>query len=199
VITDDAVVLGLLAATLGVVFGTARSERPALKAFYRVVPPLLVCYFVPALYNSFGLVDGERSQLYFVASRYLLPATLVLLTLPTDMPAVIRLGPKALVLFLAGTVSVILGGPLAILIVGLFSPETVCDLGDQGGQRVADRVGESREAEADADDQHEVRERRDPCVGAFELLHVLAQRRDGGRVRTGRSGWVRSGWRFTPW
>ena len=124
-ITSDAVVLGLLAATLGVVFHTSRSDHRRLKAFYRVVPPLLVCYFVPALYNTFGLVDGERSQLYFVSSRYLLPATLVLLTLPTDIPAIIRLGPKALILFFTGTISVVLGGPLAMVIVGLFSPETV--------------------------------------------------------------------------
>ena len=124
-ITSDAVVLGLLAATLGVVFHTSRSDHRRLKAFYRVVPPLLVCYFVPALYNTFGLVDGERSQLYFVSSRYLLPATLVLLTLPTDVPAIIRLGPKALILFFTGTISVVLGGPLAMVIVRLFSPETV--------------------------------------------------------------------------
>src|SRR3970040_1704541 len=123
-ITNDAVVLGLLAATLGVVFATSQSPRPSLKSFYRVVPPLLVCYFVPALYNTFGIVDGERSQLYFVSSRYLLPATLVLLTLPTDIPAILRLGPKALILFMAGTISVVLGGPVAILIVRTFSPAT---------------------------------------------------------------------------
>ena len=124
-ITNDAVILGLLAATLGVIFGTSRSEHPALRRFYRYVPVLLLCYFVPALYNTFGLVDGAGSQLYFVASRYLLPATLVLLTIATDIPGVLRLGPKALVLFLAGTVSVVLGGPLALLIVGTISPETV--------------------------------------------------------------------------
>jgi uncharacterized membrane protein len=125
VITDDAVILGLLAATLGLVFATSRSDHPALKQFYRYVPVLLVCYFVPALYNTFGLVDGERSQLYFVASRYLLPATLVLLTIATDIPAIVRLGPKALVLFFTGTTSIIAGGPLAMLIVGTFSADTV--------------------------------------------------------------------------
>jgi uncharacterized membrane protein len=41
----------------------------------------VLCYFLPALYNTFGLIDGEHSNLYFIASRYLLPATLVLLTL----------------------------------------------------------------------------------------------------------------------
>jgi uncharacterized membrane protein len=124
-ITDDAVVLGLLAATLGVVFWTARSTHPALASFYRYVPALLLCYFVPALYNTFGWIDGERSQLYFVSSRYLLPATLVLLTIAIDIPAIVGLGPKALALFLTGTVGVVLGGPVALLIVGAISPETV--------------------------------------------------------------------------
>ena len=124
-ITNDAVTLGLLAGTLGVVFWTSRSEHPAFKAFYRVVPVLLLCYFLPAVYNTIGLVDGERSQLYFVSSRYLLPATLVLLTIATDIPAIIRLGPKALVLFFTGTVTVIIGGPIAMLIVGLFDPSII--------------------------------------------------------------------------
>jgi uncharacterized membrane protein len=124
-ITDDAVVLGLLAATLGAVFWTASSPRPALRRFYRYVPALLLCYFIPALYNTFDLIDGERSQLYFVSSRYLLPTTLVLLTLSIDIPAILRLGPKALALFLTGTVGVVAGGPLALLIVGSFSPESV--------------------------------------------------------------------------
>jgi uncharacterized membrane protein len=124
-ITDDAVVLGLLAATLGVVFWTSESSRPALQRFYKVVPALLLCYFIPALYNTFGIIDGERSQLYFVSSRFLLPATLVLLTVAIDIPGVLRLGPKALALFATGTVGVIAGGPIAVLLVGAFSPQTV--------------------------------------------------------------------------
>jgi uncharacterized membrane protein len=124
-ITDDAVVFGLLAATLGAVFWTERSAHPFWRGFYKYVPALLICYFVPALYNTFGLIDGEQSRLYFVSSRYLLPATLVLLTLAIDIPAILRLGPKALALFLTGTAGVILGGPLAMLIVGAASPETV--------------------------------------------------------------------------
>lgn len=124
-VTNDAVVLGLLAATLGAVFWSSNSPHPALRAFYRYVPALLLCYFVPALFNTFGLIDGEHSRLYFVSSRYLLPATLVLLTLSIDIPAILKLGPKALTLFLTGTVGVIIGGPLAILIVGSVSPETV--------------------------------------------------------------------------
>ena len=35
------------------------------------------------------------------------------------------MGPKALIMFLAGTIGIVLGGPLAMLIVGTISPETV--------------------------------------------------------------------------
>jgi uncharacterized membrane protein len=127
VIHNDAVILGLLAATLGAIFWTTRSTRPFWQRFYKYVPALLLCYFVPALYNTFGLIDGEHSSLYFISSRYLLPATLVLLTLATDLPATLRLGPKALLLFITGTVGVVLGGPVAILIWKAISPETVDD------------------------------------------------------------------------
>ena len=86
---------------------------------------LLLCYFLPSLLTLFGLVDPEESNLYFVASRYLLPASLVLLTLSIDLREILKLGPKAIVMFLTGTLGVILGGPLAILIVGTFHPELV--------------------------------------------------------------------------
>lgn len=128
-ITNDAAVLGLLAATLGVIFWTGQSEHPALRKFYKYVPALLLCYFLPSLYNTFGIIDGEQSRLYAVMSRYLLPATLVLLTLSIDLKAILRLGPKALILFLTGTTGVVLGGPLAILLVSLVSPETVGGVG----------------------------------------------------------------------
>ena len=98
-IKNDAVILGLLLATLGGIFWTTQLTQPFWQRFYRYVPALLLCYFVPALYNTFGLIDGEHSSLYFVSSRYLLPAILVLLTLATDLPATLRLGPKALALF----------------------------------------------------------------------------------------------------
>ena len=124
-ITNDAVVLGLLAATLGVIFYTVQSDRPFFKRFYTYVPAILLCYFNPSLYNSFGLISGEQSRLYFIASRYLLPAVLVLLTLSIDFPAIVRLGPKALAMFLTGTAGIILGGPIAVLVVSLVSPETV--------------------------------------------------------------------------
>lgn len=122
-LTNDAAVLGLLALILGFVFYTSHSSSPGWQRFYRYVPSILLCYFIPSLFNSFGIIDGEHSQLYKVSSSYLLPACLVLLTLSVDFKAILALGPKALILFLTGTVGVVIGGPIALLLVGSIFPE----------------------------------------------------------------------------
>lgn len=122
-ITNDAVVLGLLAAILGGVFWASSLDHPWAKKFFAVVPALLLCYFLPSLLTTFGVVDPETSRLYFIASRFLLPAALVLLTVSADLPAVIGLGPKALIMFFTGTVGVMIGGPVTLLLTSWIAPE----------------------------------------------------------------------------
>ncbi|SDK22900.1 DUF819 domain-containing protein [Microbulbifer yueqingensis] len=122
-ITNDAIILGMLAAILGFVFYTAGSEHRFWKRFYRFVPALLLCYFLPSLLTTFGIIDAEASQLYYVASRYLLPASLVLLTLSIDLKGIISLGPKALIMFLTGTLGIVIGGPLALIIMSAIDPD----------------------------------------------------------------------------
>lgn len=123
--TNDAVILGILMLILAVIFVTSASNNPSWKKFYTFVPALLLCYFVPSLLNTFGLIDAEASNLYFVASRYLLPASLVLLCLSIDIKGILKLGPKAIIMFLAGTLGIILGGPISILVLSFFSPDLV--------------------------------------------------------------------------
>ena len=123
--TNDAVVIGILASLLALIFVTSKSELTVFRKFYTYVPPLLLCYFLPALLNSFGLFSGEISNLYHVASRYLLPASLVLLTLSIDLDGVRKLGSKSVIMFLTGTIGIVIGGPLAVLIISTFAPEIV--------------------------------------------------------------------------
>ena len=47
------------------------------------------------------------------------------MTLSIDLKAIANLGSKALIMFLTGSVGIIIGGPIAILIVSIFSPESV--------------------------------------------------------------------------
>lgn len=141
-LTDDVTVFGLLMLILGFVFYTSEKISGFWSKFYKIVPSLLVAYMLPALFTSFGVIapkwttiaeDGEllthTSKLYYVASRYLLPGALVLLTLSVNLKAIFKLGYKALLMFFAGAFGIIIGGPLAILIVATVSPETVGGVG----------------------------------------------------------------------
>jgi len=65
----------------------------------------------------------KHSNLYFVASRYLLPASLVLLCISIDFKGIINLGPKALIMFFAATLGVVIGGPIALFTVLYLAPE----------------------------------------------------------------------------
>ncbi|MCG8697107.1 MAG: DUF819 family protein [Bacteroidales bacterium] len=123
--TNDAVVLGLLMLILAFVFVTSSAKNGFWKKFYTYIPALLLCYFIPSIFNSLGIINGEASKLYFVSSRYLLPCCLVLLTLSIDLPEILRLGIKPVLVFLSGTVGIVIGGPMAILIVSAFSPDLV--------------------------------------------------------------------------
>ena len=121
-ITNDAVVFGILISIISLVFITSNSQNKICKKFYKFVPSLLLCYFVPSIFNTLGIISGELSNLYFVASRYLLPASLVLLTISIDLPQILKLGPKALIMFLTGTFGIIFGGPISILLVSYIAP-----------------------------------------------------------------------------
>ncbi len=129
-ITNDAVIMGLLALILGAVFYTHNHPAPFWRKFYGIVPAILLCYFLPALLSSFNIIDTHESKIYFVASRYLLPAALVLLCLNIDLRGILNLGPKALILFLTGTAGVVIGGPIAFLIVAWLMPDMLGSLGE---------------------------------------------------------------------
>tara|TARA_B100001996_G_scaffold382785_1_gene375688 strand:- start:1845 stop:3089 length:1245 start_codon:yes stop_codon:yes gene_type:complete len=124
-ITNDAVVLGFLICIIAVVFITSNSENLFWKKFYKFVPSLLLCYFIPSFLNSLGIISGEDSNLYFVASRYLLPTSLVLMTISINLYEIKKLGPKAIIMFITGTVGIIIGGPIAIFIISFFEPNSM--------------------------------------------------------------------------
>ena len=132
-IKNDAIVFGILMGILSFVFVTSSSNHPNWKIFYKYFPALLLCYFIPSVLNSLGIISGKDSNLYFVASRYLLPASLVLLTISVDLPAIKRLGSKAVIMFFTGTIGIVLGGPLSILLASMISPDLV---GGQGPEAV---------------------------------------------------------------
>jgi uncharacterized membrane protein len=125
-ITNDIVVFGLIAATLALVFWTSTGPTRWLKKFYSVVPALLLCYLIPGIYNTVGLIDGANTKLYNpVARDVLLPAALVLLTLSIDLKGVLRLGPKMLAMYVVASLSIMFGAVVAFKLMGWIHPQTV--------------------------------------------------------------------------
>lgn len=168
-ITNDAVVFGLLIGLLLLIFKA--TEMPQFKKLFSIIPALLLCYFLPSVFSTLGVISPKwidvtqaisylsvngydltgvttftalkkfaltheisesvlepfigKSHLYFVASRYLLPASLILLTLSINLKEVFKLGPKALIMFFTGTIGVVIGGPLAILLFSYLAPDVV--------------------------------------------------------------------------
>lgn len=167
--TNNAIIFGLLAAVLALVFYTEGLKTPFWTKFYRIVPGLLLCYFLPALlYWPLGLIAPEwydndllealrqlghnppsglsfekmtawlevnqidpavyegfkkEAAAYSVATNYFLPASLLLFCLSLDLKGIIGLGPKALIMFLTGTLGVVLGGPIALWTVYNLFPD----------------------------------------------------------------------------
>jgi len=130
-ITNDATVFGVLSLILGFVFYTSNSQHPVWKKFYQFIPALLMCYLLPSLLNTFGIVSAELSQVDEVAKYYLLPACLVLLTLSIDIKAIMSLGNKAIIMFLTGTVGVVIGGPIALIATAAVWPELLSVTGPE--------------------------------------------------------------------
>ena len=141
-ITNDTIVFGLLMLAIAFIFYTESKTSGFWFKFYKIVPGLFMAYMLPAVFTTLGwiapdweritdtgAVVQERSNLYYVASRYLLPAALVLMTLSIDLKAVFNLGWKALIMFFTGTIGIIIGGPIAILLIAMISPETVGGIG----------------------------------------------------------------------
>ncbi len=137
-ITNDAVVFGLLMAILGFVFFTSSRKSGPWSRFYKVIPALLMCYLLPSVLSTAGIIApkwetvnaaGEvvkhKSYLYDVAKLYLLPTSLVLMTLSIDFKGIVNLGPKSLIMFFTGTVGIVLGGPFAIFVMSLIAPDVV--------------------------------------------------------------------------
>jgi len=142
VFTNDTIVFGLLMLTLGFIFYTESLKTGFWPKFYKIVPGLFMAYMLPAVLTTAGLIAPEwkttsvaeevtvhKSSLYYMSSRYLLPAALVLMTLSIDLKAVFSLGSKALIMFFTGTVGIIIGGPVAVLLISMVSPETVGGIG----------------------------------------------------------------------
>ena len=112
-ITEPMAVFGFLAAIVALVFWV--SELPRFRKVFEVVPPVIYVYFLPMLTTTAGITPAE-SPLYGWTVPYLLLFALLLLMVSVDVGSILKLGGTALFMVAAGTVGIIIGGPISLLI-----------------------------------------------------------------------------------
>ncbi len=128
-ITEPTMIFVYLCGLVGLIFWLG--EQKVLKPLFHFFPPLIFCYFLPMVSTTIGIIP-EASPLYgWFSSNFFLP-TLVLLLLSANIPAIIKLGPKALVIMLSGSLGIMIGAPIALFLfkgaVGDFSWQNVSSL-----------------------------------------------------------------------
>jgi uncharacterized membrane protein len=119
VISDPTATFIFLACLLGAIFWLSGLRQ--LQPLFRVTPAVIYAYFVPALSTSLGITP-QSSPAYDWMVRYLLPISLLLLMVTVDLRAVLRLGRKGILMMLAGSLGIVVGGPVALALFGALLP-----------------------------------------------------------------------------
>ena len=91
---------------------------------FKIVPPLVFAYFIPTILTALEIIPSE-AVVYKQIKTYVLPASLLLLTLAVDIKGIIKLGSKALIMFFSGTLGVVIGGPIALFLFKNQLPEEI--------------------------------------------------------------------------
>ncbi len=94
------------------------ASNPRTKFLFKIIPSMFWIYFLPMVLSTCGLIDA-KSPVYAGITRIFLPPALFLLLLKVDLKAILRLGPRALAMFLAGSFGIVLG---VVLVFALFKP-----------------------------------------------------------------------------
>lgn len=118
-ITDPTGVFVTLAGLLATIYALA--GVPRLARFFDLLPPILWAYMLPMLATSVGILP-PASPAYDWITRYVLPVALLLLMMTVDVPALLKLGRPATIMMLAGTVGIVIGGPIALAAFGRWLP-----------------------------------------------------------------------------
>ena len=89
--------------------------------FCKVIPPIVLVCYIPAITSAFGFIPYQ-SVAYDWMGKYLLPFSLFLLLVTTDVASILKVGRTAVGVMLFGTAGIIIGAPVAFLICKQWLP-----------------------------------------------------------------------------
>lgn len=108
--------LGVLAVLLGVCATWFYVEKFTQWKLFGYLPPLIFIYATPVILSNTGIITGS-SATYGSIRHIVLPMMLVLLLVKVDVGAAFRVMGKGVFVMLFGTLGVMVGAPIAFLIV----------------------------------------------------------------------------------
>ncbi|MDJ0906075.1 MAG: DUF819 family protein [Woeseiaceae bacterium] len=137
-------VLAVLAFVAAFFFAIAEKTQAKL---FQYLPPLLFIYATPVFLNNFDVIPSD-SPVYGGLSAYLLPAFIVLMLIKVNVPAVVRVMGKGVLVMLMGTAGVMVGAVVAYLFVhSKLSPDAWAGYGALAGSWIGGTANMAATAE----------------------------------------------------
>lgn len=106
-------IFAFCAGSCALVFWAA--EQPWAKKFFSIIPSIILIYYIPTFASTFNIIPTS-SPVYDWMKNYLLPFSLFILMFTADIPTILKIGPKAIIMMLVGTLGIVVGGPIAYII-----------------------------------------------------------------------------------
>ena len=117
-------VLAVLVAVAAFFFLLAQVTEAKLFEF---IPPLLFIYATPIFLSNLPIaghtIIPNSSIVYSALTQFALPIFIVLMLIKVDVPAIIKVMGKGVLVMLMGTLGVMIGGAISYLIVHRWLPE----------------------------------------------------------------------------
>ena len=126
---NDIVAILFLIACTAFIYKSSKSNSRFFKSTYKWIPAILWLYILPALANTFNWINAGEG-IKNLTSNWILPLSIIILTASIDIRSLFSITPKALIVFFLGTIGIVLGGPLALAMVGTFDPSLLSDAGE---------------------------------------------------------------------
>lgn len=131
---NDIVAIIFLTTCTAFIYKSSQSNSQLFKTVYKWIPAILWLYIVPALANTLNWVTASEG-IKDVTSNWVLPFSIIILTASIDIKSLFTITKKAVIVFFLGTIGIVLGGPLALAIVGAFDSSLLNDLGEHTAWR----------------------------------------------------------------
>ncbi len=107
---------------------SSKKEEGFFALFYKWVPSILLLYLLPAVAVNVGLFKAGNA-VRLLAMDSALPLCLIILTAIIHLPDLLKISRPGLLTFFAGTAGIVVGGPLALAVFGIFQSDLIAENG----------------------------------------------------------------------